>query len=151
MQCNYGVNGSYGVNHMIQGLAKEVEKRMDAAGVKGTKVTLKVKQRKPDAPPPPNYLGSGSCFNVSRSQDTRESSVLAHIGSQLFTQMKIPKDEIRGMGLVVSCLSEAGATEHEGIRKYFKQTLPTLMVQRQGRQTILTKETVDKTTSNGLK
>ena len=56
---------------MIEGLCKEVEKRMSNVGVRGMKVTLKVKQRKSGAPPPPKYLGHGSCHNLSKSVDVR--------------------------------------------------------------------------------
>ena len=38
---------------MMHGLAKEVEKRMEGVGVIGRRVTLKVKQRKKGAKPPP--------------------------------------------------------------------------------------------------
>jgi hypothetical protein len=38
---------------MINGLAKEVQKRMEGEGVRGRRLTLKVKQRKKDAKAPP--------------------------------------------------------------------------------------------------
>ena len=71
-KCNYGVrfDGPYGVQYMVEGLAKEVQKRMQGVGVKGSRVTLKVKQRKQGAKPPPKFLGHGSCHNLSKSGDT---------------------------------------------------------------------------------
>jgi DNA repair protein REV1 len=52
-QCNYGVrfDGPYGIDFFMRGLANEVHKRMEGVGVKGRRVTLKVKQRKKGAPP----------------------------------------------------------------------------------------------------
>lgn len=113
-QCNYGVrfNGPYGVDWMIAGLAKEVQRRMDGVGVKGSKLTLKVKQRKKGAKSPPKFLGHGSCHNLSRSTDipgslpTRQWSVFSRVGFELFEQLAVPADQVRGMGLVVSKLTE---------------------------------------------
>ena len=55
LQCNYGVrfDGPYGIDYFMNGLATEVERRMEGVGVKGRRVTLKVKQRKKGARPPP--------------------------------------------------------------------------------------------------
>jgi len=129
-ECNYGVrfNGELGVDYMIVGLAKEVEKRMNAVGVKGAKVTLKLKQRKPNAPPPPKFLGHGSCFNISKSMDinsgiTRDHMIFAKIGLRLFSQMKVDVDDVRGMGIVISNLTEDSA-EDTGIRKFFCSSVP---------------------------
>ena len=89
---------------MIQGLAEEVEKRMRHVGVKGGKVILKLKQRKPGAPPPPKYLGHGSCHNLSKSCDipgskvTSNQDVIANCCIDMFTKMNVEKEDIRGMG-----------------------------------------------------
>ena len=105
-QCNYGVrfNGPYGVDHMISGLAKEVEKRMVHVGVRGTKVTLKLKQRKPGAAPPPKFLGHGSCFNLSKSCDTpqcvatRDHRIISQCCMGLLSKMDVNAEDIRGVG-----------------------------------------------------
>lgn len=105
-QCNYGVrfNGPYGVDHMMKGLAKEVEKRMSHVSVKGLKITLKLKQRKQGAPPPPKFLGHGSCHSLSRccgipsGTATRDGEILFICGMKLFEEMNVSRDEIRGMG-----------------------------------------------------
>ncbi len=54
-ECNYGVrfDGPYGIEHFMNGLASEVAKRMEGVACKGTKLTLKLKQRKKGAHPPP--------------------------------------------------------------------------------------------------
>lgn len=101
---------------MIEGLCKEVEKRMVNVGVKGVKVTLKVKQRKEGAPPPPKFLGHGSCYNLSKSLDTRNGKETRdwerfyELAIQMFTEMKVPKDDVRGMGIVVSKLASDGSS-----------------------------------------
>jgi len=96
---------------MVKGLAKEVQKRMEGVGVKGSRVTLKVKQRKQGAKPPPKFLGHGSCHNLSKSADTtgsistEDSSVISRIALDLLEQLNVPVDDIRGMGIVVSKLT----------------------------------------------
>jgi DNA repair protein REV1 len=59
-ECNYGVrfDGPYGIDNFMNGLAAEVEKRMEAVGCRGSKLTLKVKQRKQNAKPPPKVRGN---------------------------------------------------------------------------------------------
>jgi impB/mucB/samB family C-terminal domain len=95
---------------MIIGLCKEVEKRMTHVGARGSKVTLKVKQRKQGAPPPPKFLGHGSCHHLSKSRDTRNGEAtrdwarLCDVASELFAEMKVEKEDVRGMGIVVSKL-----------------------------------------------
>lgn len=95
---------------MITGLCREVEKRMINVGVRGSKVTLKVKQRKQGARPPPKFLGHGSCHNLSKSRDvtggraTRDHKKFADMALELFDALKVPKDDVRGMGIVISNL-----------------------------------------------
>ena len=118
-QCNYGIrfDGPYGVDHLVEGLAKEVTKRMNSVGVKGSRVTLKVKQRKQGAKPPPKFLGHGSCHNLSKSAETsggiptKDTSVISHIASNLLEQLNVPTDDIRGMGIVVSKLVDENAVK----------------------------------------
>jgi impB/mucB/samB family C-terminal domain len=132
-QCSYGVRfqgGTYGVDYMIEGLAREVEKRMGHVAVRGSKVTLKIKQRKKGAPPPPKFLGHGSCHNLSKSLDaskpTREWSDLAKLGKKAFESMKMPADDVRGMGLIVSKLVVDGKDDRrQGIKQWFQPSKPT--------------------------
>ena len=112
-EINYGVrfDGPYGVDYLVNGLAKEVEKRMRGVGVLGSKLTLKVKQRNADAKEPHKFLGHGWCNNLSRSIDfpgrvpTNESQLFARLGMQLFQELGVDTDDVRGMGIVVSKLS----------------------------------------------
>lgn len=122
-ECNYGVrfDGPYGVDHMVEGLCREVEHRMTTVGVKGLKITLKVKQRKKSAPPPPKFLGHGSCHNLSKSQNvdggdgkpTRYWKFFFDVAMQLLSEMKVPENDIRGMGIVLSKLIADKGEEKE--------------------------------------
>jgi impB/mucB/samB family C-terminal domain len=114
---------------MIEGLAKEVQKRMEGVGVNGSRVTLKVKQRKQGANPPPKFLGHGSCHNLSKSLDigwpTRDWNVISQKGKELLALLKVATDDIRGMGIILSKLdtkdkqsANNGATS-SSIMKFF--------------------------------
>lgn len=116
-ECNYGVrfDGPYGVDYMINGLAQEVHRRMVGVGVVGSRMCLKVKQRKHNAKPPPKFLGHGSCHSLSRSMDipggaaVNDGDIFARFGLQLFRELAIELDDVRGMGIVVSKLSTGHA------------------------------------------
>jgi impB/mucB/samB family C-terminal domain len=120
-ECSYGVrfDGEYGPDYMISCLAVEVVKRMNAIGVRGgSKVTLKIKRRKQHAKAPMKFLGHGSCDNLSRSCDvpasatTADSKVLSNLCFTLYRQLGVPKEDVRGMGIVLTKLtfSVAGAS-----------------------------------------
>lgn len=125
-QCNYGVrfDGPYGVEYLIEGLCKEVQKRMEHVGVSGAKVTLKVKKKKEGAPPPPKFLGHGSCHNLSKgidsSRPTRDWNDMARLCKKMFDEMKIPTEDVRGMGVVVSKLQVGDKEPTGGIKSFFQ-------------------------------
>jgi DNA repair protein REV1 len=64
LQCNYGVrfDGPYGIEHFMRGMADEVQKRMEGVGVKGRRLTLKVKQRKKGAKPAGKVSGKVTTY-----------------------------------------------------------------------------------------
>lgn len=109
---------------MIEGLCKEVQKRMEHVGITGKKVTLKVKQRKEGAKPPPKFLGHGSCHNLSKSRDcglaTRQWNSLSILCKKMFKEMKVMKEDVRGMGVIVSKLSQDSAKPTGGIKSFFQ-------------------------------
>jgi impB/mucB/samB family C-terminal domain len=116
---------------MIEGLCKEVEKRMTNVGVKGIKVTLKVKQRKAGAPPPPKYLGHGSCHNFSKTSEvksgvaTRDWNCFYEVAMNLYSELNLDQADVRGMGVVISKLvvdaaeKQIMATPKQSIAKWF--------------------------------
>lgn len=126
---------------MVEGLCKEIERRMVNVGVKGTKVTLKVKQRKEGAPPPPKFLGHGSCHNLSKSLDirnettTRDWKSFYEVAMPMLADMNIPKEDIRGMGIVVSKLArdfsiEKGPTSsHQSIVNWFSGKAKEIVIE----------------------
>mmetsp|Transcript_46152 Transcript_46152/g.69595 ORF Transcript_46152/g.69595 Transcript_46152/m.69595 type:complete len:693 (+) Transcript_46152:232-2310(+) len=125
-ECNYGVrfDGPYGLDYMMLGLAKEVEKRMEYVGVTGKRITLKVMQRKEGASEPAKFLGHGSCHHLSKSRDiptstapTRHSNIISDIGMKLFADLGISKDEVRGMGITMSKLSTEAENAVPGANK----------------------------------
>lgn len=83
---------------------------MGNVGVTGVKVTLKVKQRKEGAPPPSKFIGHGSCHNLSKSRDvgtggaTRDWKIFFDVAMALFSEMNVVKDDVRGMGIVITKL-----------------------------------------------
>jgi hypothetical protein len=112
-ECNYGVrfDGEYGIDHALSGIAEEVQKRMVVLGVKGKRLTLKVKQRKPGAKPPPKFLGHGSCFNLSKSSDliipTRDAAKIAASAISLFHDFpNLALSDVRGIGITMSKLCD---------------------------------------------
>jgi nucleotidyltransferase/DNA polymerase involved in DNA repair len=118
-ECNYGVrfDGPYGIDHFMEGLAQEVEKRMKGISMKGKKLTLKIKQRKKGASNKHKFLGHGSCHNLSKSigipgnTATRDAKLFAKIGLSLFREFAIVDiHEIRGMGITISNLENDGDT-----------------------------------------
>ena len=109
-ECNYGVrfDGPYGVDYMMQGLAKEIQKRMAGAGVRGAKLVLKVMKSKDLSKVPGKFLGHGRCDSFSRSVDislTRDKDVISSAAMKLYDRLGIDKSFIRGMGIVISSLN----------------------------------------------
>jgi nucleotidyltransferase/DNA polymerase involved in DNA repair len=129
-ECNYGVrfDGPYGVDYMMTGLAEEVEKRMANVGVFGRHLTVKVKERQDGAGAPGKFNGHGKCNDHSKSCNlpghyaTRDSAVITSEAMKLYSEMGIDKDEIRGIGIVISKLdSEDGQhCSNAGISTWFK-------------------------------
>lgn len=94
----------------LKNIAEEVAKRMEAAsgGARGRTVTLKLLRRKQGAGEPRKYLGCGECDAVSRSVTLataiHSAGDLYEKGCQLLDMLKVPFDEIRGVGLTVTKL-----------------------------------------------
>jgi len=128
-ECNYGVrfNGPYGVEHMMAELAKEVVKRMSAIGVFGRHITLKVKERQVNAPAPGKYNGHGKCNDHSKSCNlpvdsaTRDKELLCREGLRLFAEIGLDKDEVRGMGIIISKLEFEGVTKATSLEPWLQR------------------------------
>jgi hypothetical protein len=100
------------VDHFVSSLVKEVVRRMEALHVKGKHITVKVMKRKESAGEPHKFLGHGICYALSRSGElrcqnaTREHSILYTTSMKLLSDLDVSKEDIRGMGIVVSKLME---------------------------------------------
>ncbi|CAJ1952504.1 unnamed protein product [Cylindrotheca closterium] len=127
-ECNYGVrfDGPYGVDHFFKCLSNEVQKRMENVGVKGRHITLKVKQRKEGAKLPPKFLGHGKCHSLSRSMEIPGSRATCDAGEiykaavGLFKELAIPLDDVRGMGVVVSKLTDGENITNSSLTKWLE-------------------------------
>ncbi|XP_062312560.1 DNA repair protein REV1 [Osmerus eperlanus] len=96
----------------LTNLSMEVERRLQEAGLRGRRMTLKVMVRRPGAPvEPAKYGGHGICDNLARSvtmaQPTDSGQVIASEIIKLFHTMKLEVQEMRGVGLQVQLLEGA--------------------------------------------
>jgi DNA repair protein REV1 len=108
-ECNYGVrfNGPYGVDYMMQGLAKEVHSRMVGAAVRGSKIVLKVMKSKDPSKVPGKFLGHGLCDSFSRSAEmslTRDKDVIFLAAMKLYEKLAVNDSSVRGIGIVITSL-----------------------------------------------
>ena len=108
-ECNYGVrfDGPYGIDYMMNGLAKEVHSRMAKAAVRGTKLVLKLMKSKDTSKLPGKFLGHGSCDSLSRSIDislTREQDAIFSAAMKLYEKIGVDDSSIRGVGIVINSL-----------------------------------------------
>ncbi|KAJ4933650.1 hypothetical protein JOQ06_030474 [Pogonophryne albipinna] len=93
----------------LNNLSMEVQKRLQDAGLRGRRVTLKVMVRKAGAPlEPAKYGGHGICDNLARTvmlaQSTDSGQLIAAAVIKLFHTMKLQVQEMRGIGIQVQLL-----------------------------------------------
>lgn len=121
-EVNWGVRfrSNADADKFLQELAAETSSRLTTAGVKGRCFTLKIKRRQANAPEPPKFLGHGACDNFSRSvtlsRFVDNPDDIYHEVVVLLDAMKIPHEEIRGMGITVGCRWEV-CTFHQPTNK----------------------------------
>ena len=93
------------MDKFVAELAAEVSKRLRAANVKGRTITVKRKQRKPNAPEPGKHLGHGSCDDYSSSVTLAVATNCPHIIARTVRtcchKHNIPPEELRGVGIQV--------------------------------------------------
>lgn len=79
--------------------------RLAAAGVAGRTLSLKLKRRKAGAPEATKFLGHGICDNISRSvtlpRFTAAAADVAREAKNMLRALKVPFDQIRGIGIAV--------------------------------------------------
>ncbi|KAM6934021.1 DNA repair protein REV1 [Xenentodon cancila] len=93
----------------LTNLSMEVQKRLQEAGLRGRRVTLKVMVRKVGAPlEPAKYGGHGICDNLARTvmlaQSTDSGQTIATAVIKLFHAMRLEVQDLRGIGIQVQLL-----------------------------------------------
>uniref|UniRef100_A0A8C7WFN8 DNA repair protein REV1 n=1 Tax=Oncorhynchus mykiss TaxID=8022 RepID=A0A8C7WFN8_ONCMY len=96
----------------LTNLSMEVQKRLQGAGLRGRRLTLKVMVRKVGAPVEPSkYGGHGICDNLARSvtlaQSTDSGQLIGSEVIKLFHSMRLEVQDLRGVGLQVQLLDGA--------------------------------------------
>ncbi|KAG9339445.1 hypothetical protein JZ751_023582 [Albula glossodonta] len=105
---NYGIRFSQvsEAETFLIGLSQEVQRRLQAVGLQGRRITLRVMVRKPGAPvEPAKYGGHGICDSLARSVTMdRPSDTSEVIGAEvlkLFHSMNLNVADVRGVGMQV--------------------------------------------------
>uniref|UniRef100_A0A672Z6B3 DNA repair protein REV1 n=1 Tax=Sphaeramia orbicularis TaxID=375764 RepID=A0A672Z6B3_9TELE len=93
----------------LNNLSMEVQKRLQEAGLRGRRVTLKVMVRKMGAPlEPAKYGGHGICDNLAKTvmlaQSTDSGQLIAAAVIKLFHSMNLQVQDLRGVGIQVQLL-----------------------------------------------
>ncbi|CAL1379582.1 unnamed protein product [Linum trigynum] len=125
-------------HRFLADLCKEVSLRLLGCGVRGRTFTLKIKRRRKDAGEPVKYMGCGDCENLSHSMTipiaTDDIGVLQRITKQLFGCFHLDDRDIRGVGLQVSKLENADASnqglERSSLRSWLLSASATKVAQR---------------------
>ncbi|TSL16125.1 DNA repair protein REV1 [Bagarius yarrelli] len=119
----------------LTNLSLEVQKRLQGAGLRGRRITLKVMMRKAGAPmEPAKYGGHGICDNLARSvllpHPTDCGQLIAAEVIKLFRAMKLAVIDMRGVGLQVQLLEsshlDAGSSRSRNIRELLTSRRPPL-------------------------
>ncbi|KAG5833232.1 hypothetical protein ANANG_G00273740 [Anguilla anguilla] len=115
-EMNYGIRFTQvsEAESFLISLSQEVQGRLQAAGLQGRRLNLKIMVRKPGAPvESAKYGGHGICDNLARSvtleQPTDSVELIGAEVLKLFHSMKLNAADVRGVGLQRSAHSAAMA------------------------------------------
>uniref|UniRef100_A0A3Q0T1W1 DNA repair protein REV1 n=1 Tax=Amphilophus citrinellus TaxID=61819 RepID=A0A3Q0T1W1_AMPCI len=107
----------------LTNLSMEVQKRLQEAGLRGRRVTLKVMVRKIGAPlEPAKYGGHGICDHLAKTvmltQSTDSGQLIAAAVIKLFHAMKVQVQDLRGVGIQVQLLEghQSVPQDYRGLR-----------------------------------
>ncbi|XP_043927902.1 DNA repair protein REV1 [Protopterus annectens] len=105
-EINYGIRFTQTkeAEAFLLNLSEELQQRLEAAGVKGKRLTLKIMVRKAGAPlEPAKFGGHGICDNIARTVTLEHATDSARIISSeiinLFYTMKLNIADVRGVGI----------------------------------------------------
>uniref|UniRef100_A0A8C8VKT7 DNA repair protein REV1 n=1 Tax=Pelusios castaneus TaxID=367368 RepID=A0A8C8VKT7_9SAUR len=107
-EINYGIRFTQPkeAETFLLSLAEEIQHRLEAAGVKGKRLTLKIMVRKAGAPvEPAKFGGHGICDNIARTvtldHATDSAKVIGKETLNMFHTMKLNISDMRGVGIQV--------------------------------------------------
>ncbi|XP_017656764.1 DNA repair protein REV1 isoform X2 [Nannospalax galili] len=110
-EINYGIRFTQPkeAEAFLLSLSEEIQRRLEAAGVKGKRLTLKIMVRKPGAPvETAKFGGHGICDNVARTitldQATDSAKIIGKATLNMFHTMKLNISDMRGVGIQVNQL-----------------------------------------------
>ncbi|XP_036401032.1 DNA repair protein REV1-like isoform X2 [Megalops cyprinoides] len=139
-EMNYGIRFTQveEAESFLTNLALEVERRLQAAGLWGRRLTLKVMVRKPGAPvEPAKFGGHGICDNLARTvtleRPTDNAQLIAAEGIKLFHSLKLNVADLRGVGMQVQQLVGAHGTPQDppgALAPRHRSVIDMLLVQR---------------------
>ncbi|XP_068929105.1 DNA repair protein REV1 isoform X3 [Petaurus breviceps papuanus] len=116
-EINYGIRFTQPkeAEAFLLSLSEEIQRRLEAAGMKGKRLTLKVMVRKAGAPvETAKFGGHGICDNVARTvtldQPTDSAKIIGKATLNMFHTMKLNISDMRGVGIQVNQLVPIGKT-----------------------------------------
>ncbi|XP_053781187.1 DNA repair protein REV1 isoform X1 [Desmodus rotundus] len=113
-EINYGIRFTQPkeAEAFLMSLSEEIQRRLEAAGMKGKRLTLKIMVRKPGAPvETAKFGGHGICDNIARTvtldQATDSAKIIGKTTLNMFHTMKLNISDMRGVGIQVNQLVPA--------------------------------------------
>ncbi|XP_051698607.1 DNA repair protein REV1 isoform X4 [Oryctolagus cuniculus] len=113
-EINYGIRFTQPkeAEAFLLSLSEEIQRRLESAGVKGKRLTLKIMVRKLGAPvETAKFGGHGICDNIARTvtldQATDSAKVIGKAALNMFHTMKLNISDMRGVGMHVNQLVPA--------------------------------------------
>ncbi|XP_047637400.1 DNA repair protein REV1 isoform X6 [Phacochoerus africanus] len=110
-EINYGIRFTQPkeAEAFLLSLSEEIQRRLETAGVKGKRLTLKIMVRKPGAPvETAKFGGHGICDTICRTvtldQATDSAKVIGKATLNMFHTMKLNISDMRGVGILVNQL-----------------------------------------------
>lgn len=107
-EINYGIRFTQPkeAEAFLLSLSEEIQRRLEAAGMKGKRLTLKIMVRKAGAPvEPTKFGGHGICDNIARTVSldnaTNSAKVIGKEMLNMFHTMKLSISDMRGVGIQV--------------------------------------------------
>ncbi|XP_051060416.1 DNA repair protein REV1 isoform X3 [Phodopus roborovskii] len=110
-EINYGIRFTQTkeAEAFLLSLSEEIQRRLEAVGMKGKRITLKIMVRKTGAPvETAKFGGHGICDNIARTitldQATDSAKVIGKATLNMFHTMKLNISDMRGVGIQVNQL-----------------------------------------------